>query len=59
MKKKENHKRVLVGKTERKRYLGRPRRRWENLIIRILKKQYGWFWTAFMLFRMGTSSGFK
>jgi hypothetical protein len=33
--------RVLVGKPERKRPLGRPRRRWEDNIKRIFRK-LGW-----------------
>ena len=35
--------RVLVGKTEGKRPLGRPRRRWEDNIERNLR-EVGWGW---------------
>jgi hypothetical protein len=38
---KRNAHRVLVGKPERKRPLGRPRRRWEDNIKMDLKK-IGW-----------------
>jgi hypothetical protein len=45
--------RFLVGKPERKRPLGRPRRRWENGIRMDLGK-IGWGWSRFALLRMGT-----
>jgi hypothetical protein len=38
---KRNAYRILVGKPERKRPLGRPRRRWENN-IRMDLREIGW-----------------
>jgi hypothetical protein len=37
--------RVLVGKPEGKRTLGRPRRRWEDNIKRDLQEMEGVLWT--------------
>jgi len=36
--------RVLVGKTEGKRQLGRPRRRWENMEMNLLEAGWGMDW---------------
>jgi hypothetical protein len=48
--------RVLVGKCEVKRLLGRPRCRWEEIILEwILKKQIGRIWTGFIWLRMGNN----
>ena len=48
--------RVLVGKPEGKRTLGRPRRRWENNIkmdlLEVGGVETGWSW-----FRIGTDGG--
>ena len=48
--------RVLVGKREGKRPLGRPRRRWEDNLRWIFRKwegvEIGWSW-----FRIGTGGG--
>ena len=48
--------RVLVGKPEGKRSLGRPRRRWEDNIKMDLQEvggvETGWSW-----FRIGTGGG--
>jgi hypothetical protein len=41
MKAKRNAHRILVGKPERKRPLGRPRRRWEDNIT-INLREIGW-----------------
>ena len=43
--------RVLVGKPELRRPLGRPRRRWEN-IKWIFKKWYGKAWTGLIWLRI-------
>jgi hypothetical protein len=49
--------RVLVGKPEAKRPLGRPRRRWEDGIKMDLREM-GWeVWSGFTLLRMGTGGG--
>jgi hypothetical protein len=49
-----NEYRVLVGKPERKRPLGRPRRRWENGIKMDLR-EIGWgVWSGFTWLRIGT-----
>ena len=32
---------ILAGKPTGKRYLGRPRRRWEDIIRMVLKKELG------------------
>ena len=47
---------VLVGKTEGKRPLGRPWRRWEDNIKTDLQKWEG-AWTGSMCFRIGTGGG--
>jgi hypothetical protein len=39
---KRNAYRILVGKLERKRPLGRPRRRWEDNIRMDLVREIGW-----------------
>jgi hypothetical protein len=45
----------LVGKPEGKRPLGRPRRRWEDVIRMALR---GWgVWIGFDWLRTGTGSG--
>jgi hypothetical protein len=48
---------VLMGRHERKRPLGRPRRRWEVILKWIIKKWDG-TWTGFTCLGKGTSSGF-
>jgi hypothetical protein len=45
---------ILLGKPERKRPLGRLRRRFEDN-IRTDLGQNGKMWTAFICFRIGTS----
>jgi hypothetical protein len=49
--------RVLVGKREERRPLGRPRHRWENSIKRIFDKWDGGAWTESVWLRTGTSGG--
>jgi hypothetical protein len=53
----KNEYKILVGKPEGKRLLGRPRRRWEILEC-ILGKQGGKVWTGCICLSMGTSGGF-
>jgi hypothetical protein len=50
--------RVLVGKPEGKRPLGRPRHRWENG-IRTCLGEIGWngVWNGFTWSRIGTVGG--
>jgi hypothetical protein len=49
--------RVLVGKPEGKRPLGRPRGRWEEWIKMDLR-EIGWgVWSGFTWLRIGTSGG--
>ena len=49
--------RVLVGKPEGKRPLGRPRRRWEDNIKRIFMKWEGVVGTGWSWLRIGTGGG--
>jgi hypothetical protein len=54
--------RVLVGKPEGRRPLGRPRRRWEvNTLLLVLRRIFGkWdgdVWTGLCWLRIGTSGG--
>ena len=52
--------RVLVGKPEGKRPLGRPRRRWGDNIIMDLQ-EVGWgggAWTGLIWFRIRTGGGY-
>jgi hypothetical protein len=57
MGKKRNAFRILVGKPEEKRPLGRPRRRWvENINIDL--RQDGMVCTGLIWLRIGTSGGF-
>jgi hypothetical protein len=49
--------RVLVGRPERRRPLGRPRRRWEDN-IKIDLQEVGWrAWTGLIWLRIGTGGG--
>jgi hypothetical protein len=48
--------RVLVGKPEGKRPLGRPRRRWEDGIKMDLE-EIGWGGSGFSWLRIGTVGG--
>jgi hypothetical protein len=48
---------LSVGKPERKRPLGRPRREWENN-IRMELREYGMkMWNGFVWIRVATSGG--
>jgi hypothetical protein len=49
--------RVLVGKPEGNRPLGRPRRRWEDNIRMIIKKWHVGVWTGLGWLRIGTGGG--
>ena len=49
--------RVLVGKPEGKRPLGRPRRRWEDNIKTELQKVACGVWTGSSWLRIGTGGG--
>jgi hypothetical protein len=51
-----NAHKILIGKPERKRPLGRPRHRWEDVRM-ILGKQGGKVWTGCMWFRIQTTGG--
>jgi hypothetical protein len=48
--------RILVGKPEGKRPLGRPRRRWEDGIKMDLR-EIGWWWSEFTWLRIGIVGG--
>jgi hypothetical protein len=45
---------ILVGKSEGKTPLTRPRHRWENN-LKIKLEETGWVWTGFIWLRTGTS----
>jgi hypothetical protein len=47
--------RLLVGKTEEKRPLRRPRRRWVDNMSWILERYDGVVWTVLVWFRIVTS----
>jgi hypothetical protein len=50
--------RVLVGKPEGKTPLGRPRRRWEDVIkMDVRKIGCGGVWSGFSWLRIGTVGG--
>jgi hypothetical protein len=49
--------RVLVGKPEEKRPLGRPRRRWEDNIKMDLEEVGGFVGTGWSGLRIGASGG--
>ena len=49
--------RVLVGKPEGKRALGKPRRRWEENIKMELQNVGWWAWTGLIWLRTGTGGG--
>jgi hypothetical protein len=57
MREKRNAYRILVGKPEGKRPLGKPGRRWVDN-IKIDDREIGWdLWTGSIWFRIGTSGG--
>jgi len=49
--------RVLVGKPEGKKQLGRPRRRWEEILRWIFKKWDVGVWIRSSWLRIGTGCG--
>ena len=49
--------RVLVGKPEEKRPLGRPRRRWEDILRWIFRKWDVGVWTGSSWLGIGTGGG--
>jgi hypothetical protein len=49
--------RIFVGKSEGKRPLERPRRRWVDNIKWILERYDGVVWTGLIWLRIGTSEG--
>jgi len=49
--------RVLVGRPEGKRPLGRPRRRWEDNIKMDLEEVRCGAWTGLIWLRIGTGGG--
>jgi hypothetical protein len=49
--------RVLVGKAERRRQLGRQRRRWEDNIKMDFREVGSKAWTGLIWLKIGTSSG--
>jgi hypothetical protein len=51
---KRNACRLLVGKSERKRPLGRRRRRWVIIVGWILERWDGGMWTGLVWLRIGT-----
>jgi hypothetical protein len=54
MGKKRNAYRILVGKPEGQRPLGRPRCRWKDNIQMDLREYDGVVWTGFIWLRVGT-----
>jgi len=46
---------ILVGKPEEKRPLGRPRRRWDIILVWTFGKQGGNVWTGCIWLKIGTS----
>jgi hypothetical protein len=49
--------RILVGRPEGRRPLGRPRRKWEIILKWIFKKWDGGIWTGLIWLRIGTCGG--
>jgi len=57
MGKRRDEYKVLVGKPERKRPLGRPRHRWVGN-IKIYLQEVGWgAWTGLIWLKIGTGGG--
>jgi hypothetical protein len=54
MREKRNAYKILVGKPEEKRLLGRPRHRWVDNIGWILERWDGVMWTGLVWLRIGT-----
>jgi hypothetical protein len=59
MRERRNVYRVLMGKSEGKKSLGRPRRRWEDGILMDLREIAwgGGVWSGFTWLRIGTVGG--
>jgi hypothetical protein len=57
MQEKTNAYRILVGKLEGKRPLGRQRHRWMDKLKWILEREDGVVWTGSIWLRKGTSGG--
>jgi hypothetical protein len=58
MRPKRNTYRILVGKPERKRPLGRPRHRWmDNVKMDLGEREDGVVWIGLIWLRIGTSGG--
>jgi hypothetical protein len=49
--------RVLVGKPERKRSLGRPRHEWDNNIKMDLQEEVWWAWIGSIWLKIGAGDG--
>jgi hypothetical protein len=49
--------RVLVGKPEGKRPLGKSRHRWQDNIKPTLEEENGMLWTGLIWLRIGNSGG--
>jgi hypothetical protein len=49
--------RILVGRPEGRRPLGRPRCRWEDNIKMDLQEVVWWAWTGLIWLRIGTGGG--
>jgi hypothetical protein len=56
MREKKGAYRILVGRSEGRQPLGRPRRRWEDNIKMDLQ-EVGWGWTGLSWLRIGTGGG--
>jgi hypothetical protein len=54
---KRNAYKILVGKPEGKRPLGRRRHKWVNNIKRFLERYNGMVWIGLIWLRIGTSGG--
>jgi hypothetical protein len=54
---KSNGYRILVGKPEGKRPLGRPRHRWVDNMKMDLRERGWMMWTGLIWLRIGTSGG--
>jgi len=53
----ERLQRVLVGKPEGKKLLGRPKHRWEDILRWIYRKWDAGIWTGSSWLRIGTGGG--
>jgi hypothetical protein len=54
---KRNAPRILMGKPEGKKPLGRPKRWWDIILTWILEKQDEVVWSGSIWLRIGTSGG--